>query len=197
MFWTRFFRFASPLLCLNLSQVHGSQNRSNLLDSALKSKSLSVYSVFLEELMPKWIRGIEEFNIEGVIIAYHHYRVLFILINQLYFGDGVFDQELPLQSIIVVLNILSIIGLHTLEEALTPRLHQFLRLYPYILTLQLISTLTPFPINLDFIWLINFFLKSDLEEGLCVITIFFIFALELVDMRVYRLTSNKFGCFFV
>lgn len=146
--------------------------------------------------MPERIGRIEEFDVEGVIIANHHNRILFMLIDQLYFGDSVFDQELPLQRIIVVLDILSVIGLHTLQKALTACLHQLLRLHPNILTEQLIKTLMPLPINLDLIWLISFFLKSDLDEGLCVITIFFIFALELLDIRVYRLTSNKLGCFF-
>lgn len=41
--------------------------------------------------MPERIGRIEEFDVERVIIANHYNRILFMLIDQLYFGDGVFD----------------------------------------------------------------------------------------------------------
>ena len=52
---------------------------------------VTAYIVFLKELMPERIGRIEEFDVERVIIANHHNRILFMLIDQLYFGDGVFD----------------------------------------------------------------------------------------------------------
>ncbi len=74
-----------------------------------------------------------------------------MLIDELYFGDSVLDEKLSFESIIVILNILSIIGFHAFEEALAPCLHQLLRLNSNILTEQLIKTLIPLLINRDFI----------------------------------------------
>jgi hypothetical protein len=41
--------------------------------------------------MPEGVGGVEEFDIEGVVIADHDDRILFVFVDKLDFGDGVLD----------------------------------------------------------------------------------------------------------
>lgn len=99
--------------------------------------------------MPEGVGGVEEFDIEGVVIADHDDRILFVFVDKLDFGDGVLDQELPLQGVVVVLDVFAVVGLHALQKAFAACLHQFLWLSSIILTEQLMRTFIPFSISFD------------------------------------------------
>ena len=68
---------------------------------------------------PQQIRLVHYFDVHGVCVADHDDGVgAVLLVDEFDVGNGVFDQVLRFESVVVILGIVGIVVFHALEEAL-------------------------------------------------------------------------------